>query len=104
MKDSNDGESMIRDDLGDIVYMSAADGRRLAFQLAARVDLDGQNYAIMLPLFDFEGKQENSVFIFKVEIVAGEPEFSVVPDEKTAMAVVDEYARLYEEKNKKDDK
>ena len=104
MKDANDGESMIRDDLGDVFQMTTSDGTRLAFEVAARVKLDGQEYAIMLPLFDFEGKQSNSVFIFKVDIIDGRPDFSIVPDEKTAMAVVDEFARLHDEKNNKDDK
>ncbi len=86
------------EDDDEIVILEGEDGEEIAFQVLAIVEVDGQDYALLVEI-DEEGElpEEFDVHVFKYKEGADGPEFDDDVDEATFVKVREAAAELLDE-------
>lgn len=88
LDENNDGE----------IRLTNQDGTELVFNHVATIPYNESLFAILAPVSDIEGVNDDEAIVFRVvEIDEGEHVLVIEDDEETAMAVFDEYVKLWEE-------
>ena len=82
----------------EIVILEGENGEEIAFQVLAVVEVDGQDYALLVEI-DEEGElpEEFDVHVFKYKEGADGPEFDDAVDEATFAKVREAAAELLDE-------
>ncbi|MGN0813392.1 MAG: DUF1292 domain-containing protein [Candidatus Coproplasma sp.] len=84
-----EGDSQIR--------LTNEDGTELVFNQVAVIPFDNTIFAILAPVSEIEGVNDDEAIVFRVDERDGEDVLVLEEDEQTAMAVFDEYVKLWEE-------
>ncbi len=84
-----DGDSEIR--------LKNEDGTELVFNQVAVIPRSEALYCILTPVTDIEGVNEDEAIVFRVDEKDGEHVLVLEEDEEVAMAVFEEYVKLWEE-------
>ena len=86
------------DEEEDIVILEGEDGEEIAFQVLAVVEVDGQDYALLVEIDDDgELPEEFDVHVFRYKEGADGPEFDDDVDEATFTKVREAAAELLDE-------
>ncbi|KAB2951283.1 DUF1292 domain-containing protein [Heliorestis acidaminivorans] len=76
-----------------IIILSDEEGNEIEFEELDRVEVDGKEYAILLPADD----EEDEAIILRVELEDGEEVFSHIEDDEEWEKVADYWQELTEE-------
>jgi uncharacterized protein YrzB (UPF0473 family) len=89
---------MSEEERDDIVILIGEDGEEVEFEHLDTVELDGNEYVILLPLDEQENDEVDEVVILKVDHNAdGEDSFITVDDEDELNRVFEEFKTRMEE-------
>ena len=66
------------EELDNIIVLNDEDGKEVEFEFLDLVELDGEEYVVLLPIEDEESEDEGEVVILKVEDTENEEEESYV--------------------------
>ncbi len=66
------------EELDNIIVLNDEDGKEVEFEFLDLVELDGEEYVVLLPVEDEENEEEGEVVILKVEDSEDEEEESYV--------------------------
>lgn len=77
----------------EIMSFRDEDGNKVDFEASARIYLEEVEYLILTPLVDGEA-QEDSEYVYRIDVVDGNKELNVVEDDKEFLAVKKEYQKL----------
>ena len=81
------------------------EGRKISFDQIAVIPYNEQLYCVLKPVDKIDGVSDDEAIVFVVHEEEGkEPVLMVETDEKTAIAVFDEYYNLLDEQDKDDNK
>ena len=69
---------MENEELDNIIVLNDEDGKEVEFEFLDLVELDGEEYVVLLPIEDEESEEEGEVVILKVEDTENEEEESYV--------------------------
>ena len=84
----------------DLITLLDANGNEIDFVEIAGIAYKGNFYAILQPVEQLEGMEDDEALVFKVSATEdGENKFEIELDDEIINAVFDEYTRLYEEAN-----
>ena len=76
-------------------------GKRISFEQIAVIPYKERIYAVLKPVENIEGIADDEAIVFYVDATGEEPVLMVETDEKTAIAVFDEYYNLLDESETK---
>lgn len=76
-------------------------GKRISFEQIAIIPYNDRIYAVLKPVEEIAGIADDEAIVFYVDESGEEPVLMVETDEKTAIAVFDEYYNLLDEADKK---
>ncbi len=97
----NDNENFEGEDLDNIVILNDEDGNEVKFEFLDLVELDDEEYVVLLPVVEEGEEEEGEVVILKVEDVdeeSDEESYVSVDDE----AVLNQVFEIFKEKFKDD--
>ncbi len=97
----NDNENYEGEDLDNIVILNDEDGNEVRFEFLDLVELDDEEYVVLLPIAEEGEEEEGEVVILKVEDVdeeSDEESYVSVDDEETLNKVFE----IFKEKFKDD--
>ena len=97
----NDNENFEGEDLDNIVILNDEDGNEVKFEFLDLVELDDEEYVVLLPVVEEGEEEEGDVVILKVEDVdeeSDEESYVSVDDE----AVLNQVFEIFKEKFKDD--
>ncbi len=97
----NDNENFEGEDLDNIVILNDEDGNEVKFEFLDLVELDDEEYVVLLPVVEEGEEEEGEVVILKVEDVdeeSDEESYVSVDDE----AVLNQIFEIFKEKFKDD--
>ena len=88
------------EELDNIIVLNDEDGKEVEFEFLDLVELDGEEYVVLLPIEDEESEDEGEVVILKVEDTENEEEESYVSvdDEE----ILNQVFEIFKEKFKDD--
>lgn len=66
------------EELDNIIVLNDEDGKEVEFEFLDLIELDGEEYVVLLPVEDEENEEEGEVVILKVEDTENEEEESYV--------------------------
>ena len=69
---------MENEELDNIIVLNDEEGKEVEFEFLDLVELDGEEYVVLLPIEDEESEEEGEVVILKVEDTENEEEESYV--------------------------
>lgn len=91
-------EKLLDEDNDGQIRLTNEDGTELVFNHVATIPYNDTLFAILAPVSDIEGVSDDEAIVFRVdETDDGESVLVLEDDEETAMAVFDEYVKLWEE-------
>lgn len=79
------------------IRLKNEDGTELVFNQVAVIPDGDKIYAILTPVTDIEGVSDDEAIVFRVDEREGEHVLVLEEDEETAMAVFEQYVKLWEE-------
>ncbi|MGN1234451.1 MAG: DUF1292 domain-containing protein [Christensenellaceae bacterium] len=79
------------------VTLTMEDGSEVDFEICADVQWNGRSFAILQPVEEMEGVEEDEAFVFEVTEDEDGESFAYVDDEETVDAVFAEYDKLFDE-------
>lgn len=79
------------------LYMRDGNGRQLAFEQVAVIPRGSELYCILKPLDRLAGVADDEAIVFRVAKDGGKDILVVEDDEEAAIAVFDEYAKMFDE-------
>ena len=97
----NDNENFEGEDLDNIVILNDEDGNEVKFEFLDLVELDDEEYVVLLPVVEEGEEEEGEVVILKVEDIdeeSDEESYVSVDDE----AVLNQVFEIFKEKFKDD--
>lgn len=87
------------------IVLQNDEGRKISFDQIAVIPYNEQLYCVLKPIDKIDGVSDDEAIVFVVHEEEGkEPVLMVETDEKTAIAVFDEYYNLLDEQDKDDNK
>ena len=92
MTDINNTPEMNEEDIEDVVVMTDDEGNEFLYDIAARIDQNGQEYVVLVP----QDEDDDEVVILKSVLVDDESE-ELVPEENEDItdAVFEEFKELF---------
>lgn len=92
MTDINNTPEMNEEDIEDVVVMTDDEGNEFLYDIAARIDQNGQEYVVLVP----QDEDDDEVVILKSVLVDDETE-ELVPEENEDItdAVFEEFKELF---------
>ncbi|MGN1104070.1 MAG: DUF1292 domain-containing protein [Candidatus Coproplasma sp.] len=97
-------EKLLDEDSDGQIRLTNADGTELVFNQVAAIPYNETLFAILAPVSDIEGVNDDEAIVFRVdETDDGETVLVLEEDEETAMAVFDKYIQLWEESQSEGD-
>lgn len=91
-------EQLLDEDNDGEIRLTNQDGTELVFNHVATIPYNETLFAILAPVSDIEGVNDDEAIVFRVdEIDEGEQVLVLEDDEQVAMAVFDKYIELWEE-------
>lgn len=79
----------------DVITLVDEDGQEHDFALECTLEVDGQLYAVLIPLDDTdEEEDEEEAYIFRVEMEDGEEQLVMLDDEEEFNRVAEAYAEF----------
>lgn len=95
------------EDRDDIIVLVDEDGEEVEFELIDTIEMNDNEYVVMLPLEEDEEASENDVdevVIFKIEHgEGGEDSFVTIEDEEELSEVFEEFTKRVEEESDEDE-
>lgn len=97
-------EQLLDEDNDGEIRLTNQDGTELVFNHVATIPYNETLFAILAPVSDIEGVNDDEAIVFRVdEIDEGEQVLVLEDDEQVAMAVFDKYIELWEESQGEED-
>lgn len=91
-------EKLLDEESDGIITLTNEDGDEMVFNQVAVIPYEDKIYAILAPLSEMEDVSDDEAIVFLVdELEDGEHVLVLERDEPTAMAVFDEYIKLWED-------
>jgi len=94
---------LLNEDDAQTITLTNADGKEITFEQVAVIPKDETLYAILKPVDDMEGVNDDEAIVFRVDESESEPVLKLEEDEAVAMDVFGEYVKLWEEQNAEDE-
>lgn len=92
MTDINNTPGMNEEDIEDVVVMTDEDGNEFLYDIAARIEMNGNEYVVLVP----QDEEDDEVVVLKSILVDDETEELVAEeDEDITDAVFEEFKELY---------
>ncbi|MGN1372960.1 MAG: DUF1292 domain-containing protein [Candidatus Coproplasma sp.] len=97
-------EKLLDEDNDGQIRLTNEDGTELVFNHVATIPYNQTLYAILAPVSEIEGVNDDEAIVFRVdELEDGESVLVLEEDEEAAMAVFDKYIELWEQSQSDED-
>ena len=102
VKDVNILDILLDEDNDDPITLFDENDKAVRFDQVAIIPFKEKLYAILKPIDDMEGVEDDEAIVFLIEETEdGDAELVIETDEPTAIKVFDEYYKLLDKKKKK---
>ena len=102
VKDVNILDILLDEDNDDPITLFDENDKAVRFDQVAIITIKKKLYAILKPIDDMEGVEDDEAIVFLIEETEdGDAELVIETDEPTAIKVFDEYYKLLDEAEKK---
>ena len=96
----NDNENYEGEDLDNIVILNDEEGNEVRFEFLDSVELEDEEYVVLLPIAEEGEEEEGEVVILKVEDVEDDPDMETyvsIDDEDTLNAVFEMFKEKFKD-------
>ena len=100
-EETNILDILLDEDNKEPIVLADGNGKRISFEQIAIIPYKDRIYAVLKPVDTIEGIADDEAIVFYVDESGEEPVLMVETDEKTAIAVFDEYYNLLDEAEEK---
>ena len=88
------------EDLDNVIVLNDEEGKEVKFEFLDLIELDNEQYVVLLPVLEDDEEDDGEVVILKVEDVeddSGEESYVTVEDEETLMKVFDIFKEKFKD-------